>query len=157
MSYELRAVIAAVDLLRVVAAEVPTAQIAELKQGLALIPMTDRLHDALHDPERPREPGFTYFPGGFGHRLGAWSQAGPIAYVEAEYFGGVGSQHAAVWVDGKIDFGPVSSSRVGPAPRADGPISLALSRIGAQKSYGHDEFEAVGLMRHRQLTDWPTR
>ncbi|AUG77824.1 hypothetical protein CFP65_3014 [Kitasatospora sp. MMS16-BH015] len=146
--------ITAVDLAKVVAAEVPTARVIGLAQGLALIPMTDQLYDTVADPERPALPGFTHFPGGFGHRLGAWSQAGPIAYVEAEYFGGVGSQCAAVWLDGKIDFGPIGTGEPSRAPLIDTPISQALRRLGAQKADRGDEFDAVGLLRHRHLTDW---
>ncbi len=154
MSYELRALIAAVDLIKVVAAEVPVGQVAPLQQGFALIPMTDRLFDTLHEGGGGVEPGFAFFPGGFGRRLGAWSQAGPIAYVEAGYSGGNGSQRAAVWIDGKIDFGPLGS-RVGPPARhGSSPISQALHRMGAQKPYSDDEFEAVGLGRHRCVEDW---
>lgn len=154
MSYELRALIGAVDLLKVVAAEVPVARVAPLEQGLALIPMTDRLFDTLNAAGGGTEPGFAFFPGGFGLRLGAWSQAGPIAYVEADYFGGRGFQRAAVWIDGKIEFGPLSSEPGVRAPGAGTPISQALRRMGAQNPYGHDEFEAVGLGRHRHLEDW---
>ncbi|GAA2129838.1 hypothetical protein GCM10009760_01530 [Kitasatospora kazusensis] len=154
MSYELRALIGAVDLLKVVAAEVPVAQVAQLEQGFALIPMTDRLYDALHDAGGGVQPGFAFFPGGFGRRLGAWSQAGPIAYAEAEHFGGRGTQHVAVWVDGKIDFGPVADELAPPYPPEGSPISRALRRMGAQKPYGQDEFEAVGLARHRRSGDW---
>ncbi|MDH6578370.1 hypothetical protein [Kitasatospora sp. MAP5-34] len=154
MSYELRALIAAVDLLKVVAAEVPVAQVAQLEQGLALIPMTERLFDALHYDGGGVEPGFAFFPGGFGRRLGAWSQAGPIAYVEADYSGGHGTQHAAVWIDGKIDLGPLGCGPGHPSVRGSSPISQALHRLGAQKPPRGDEFEAVGLMRHRHLEDW---
>ncbi|MER5642371.1 hypothetical protein ABT095_36200 [Kitasatospora sp. NPDC002227] len=154
MPYELRAVIAAVDLAKVVAAEVPLASVVELAQGLALIPMTDELFRVVNDPERPSLPGFGHFPGGFALRLGAWSQAGPIAYVEAEYCDGMGSQQAALWLDGKIDFGPIGTGGVVPVPRRSGPISQVLQRLGAQKADGTDEFDSVGLLRHRQLTEW---
>ncbi|GAA0662373.1 hypothetical protein GCM10010193_12070 [Kitasatospora atroaurantiaca] len=157
MSYELKALIAATDLLNVVAAEVPVARVARLEQGLALIPMTNRLFDALHESEGLVEAGFESFPGGFGRRLGAWSQAGPIAYVEADYFGGRGVQQAAVWVDGKIDLGPLRTDEDDPRPDEGSPISQALRRLGAQRPYGHDEFEAVGLGRQRSSEGWAVR
>ncbi|WP_354641097.1 hypothetical protein [Kitasatospora camelliae] len=84
MSYELHALIADADLIHVVAAEVPVAQVVRLEQGLALIPMTERLYAALHQESADPAPGFRVFPGGFARRLSAWSKAGPIAYVETE-------------------------------------------------------------------------
>ncbi|MFF3343183.1 hypothetical protein [Streptomyces flavidovirens] len=44
---------------------------------------------------------------GFEKTLSDWSTAGPVAYVEAEYFGGVGEQKAAVWYGGTIVLGPL--------------------------------------------------
>ncbi|MDH6124340.1 hypothetical protein [Kitasatospora sp. GP82] len=154
MSYELRALIATAELASVVAAEVRLARAVRLEQELALIPMTDALLAALHQPEGAVVPGFGFFPGGFGHRLGAWSKAGPVAYVEADYFGGHGSQQAAVWVDGKIELGPLASAPGEPFPAEGSPISRVLRRLGAHSSCGGDEFEAVGLGRHRHLEGW---
>ncbi|WP_327307066.1 hypothetical protein OG730_29420 [Streptomyces sp. NBC_01298] len=34
------------------------------------------------------------------------------------------------------------------------PISQALRRLGARRSLGEDEFDAVGLSRHRDTSDW---
>lgn len=155
MSYELKALIGSWDLLKVVAAEVPVARVARLEQGLALIPMTDLLFDTVAEHGGVLQPGFAAFPGGFGRRLVAWSQASPIGYVEAHYAGGDGTQRAAVWVDGRLVLGPLSCSTGQSFPDDGSPISQALRRIGAQRTPAADEFDEVGLGRHRRLVDWP--
>ncbi|WP_218877954.1 hypothetical protein [Streptomyces sp. TLI_55] len=85
--------------------------------------------------------------------LAQWSAAGPIAYVEAEYFGGVGGQRAAAWDGGTLALGPLGkATRRG--LRTVSPVSQALRRLGARRSLGEDEFSAVGLDRHRHTDDW---
>ncbi|MGW0884375.1 hypothetical protein [Streptomyces sp. NPDC002671] len=76
MSYELRGVVGAGSVLRT---------------------MTDDLFDSVTGGGPARALGFWWLPGGFDVRLAEWSARGPIAYVEAEYFGGVGEQQAAVF------------------------------------------------------------
>uniref|UniRef100_A0AAU2VFF7 Uncharacterized protein n=1 Tax=Streptomyces sp. NBC_00003 TaxID=2903608 RepID=A0AAU2VFF7_9ACTN len=61
------------------------------------MPMTDEVFDAVTDGSTGAELGFWRLPGGFDGLLARWSAAGPLAYAEAEYFGGVGEQRAAVW------------------------------------------------------------
>ncbi|MER5519839.1 hypothetical protein [Streptomyces sp. NPDC002763] len=86
--------------------------------------------------------------------LPQWSAAGPVAYVEAEYFGGVGEQRAAVWTDGALAVGPLDAPAKKWFSRAVSPISQALRQLGVRSSLGEDEFEAVGLDRHRNNDDW---
>ncbi|GAA2230951.1 MULTISPECIES: hypothetical protein [Kitasatospora] len=157
MSYELRALIASVELANVVAAEVRLARAVQLQQELALIPLTAELLDSLDQHEGAVVAGFTFFPRGFERRLNAWSKAGPIAYVEADYFGGRGSQQGAVWLDGKIALGPVGVAVGESFPAEGSPISQVLRRLGAHRPYGEDEFEAVGLGRHRHTEGWLER
>lgn len=82
------------------------------------------------------------------------SAAGPIAYVEAEYFGGVGERRAAVWADGALALSPLDKATEKWFSRAVSPISQALQRLGARRGLGEDEFEAVRLDRHRSNEDW---
>ncbi|MFJ3302879.1 hypothetical protein ACIPSA_07140 [Streptomyces sp. NPDC086549] len=129
MSYELRAVIAGEALLRAVAGD----RVAPLGQGLSLMPMRDDLGGA---------------------RLAEWSARGPVALVEAEYFGGVGEQQAAVWDGGALALGPLRVEEGEPFPADGSPISQALRRLGVQAGDGQDEFAAVGLGRHRSTGRW---
>jgi hypothetical protein len=56
------------------------------------------------------------FPPGFEAVLAAWSAVDPVAYVEAEYFGGIGSQFAAVWRGGTLVLGPLILREDEPRP-----------------------------------------
>ncbi|MEU8951735.1 hypothetical protein [Streptomyces sp. NPDC048489] len=154
MGYELQAVIAADELLRVASREVPGARVVPLGQGLSLMPMTDEVFDGVTDGSDGEGLGFWKLPGGFETRLAQWSSTGPVAYVEAEYFGGAGEQRAAVWDDGSLALGPLGEPEKKRFSRAVSPISQALRWLGARKSLGEDEFEAVGLDRHRNSDDW---
>ncbi|MFF8777673.1 hypothetical protein ACF07W_10455 [Streptomyces sp. NPDC015140] len=154
MGYELQAMIATDELLRAVSGEVPGARAVPLRQGLSLMPMTDEVFDGVTDGSDGGDLGFWKLPGGFGTRLAQWSSTGPVAYVEAEYFGGVGEQRAAVWADGSLALGPLDEPEKKRFSRAVSPISQALRRLGARRSLGEDEFEAVGLDRHRTSDAW---
>lgn len=158
MSYELRAVVAAEELLRAVSQDLAEAVVVPLGQGLSLMPMTDRLFDAVTDGSADGSEvgplGFRRLPGGFDGLLTRWSAAGPVLYAEAEYFGGVGEQRAAVWADGTMALGPLHVSEGQPFPAAGSPISQALRRLGAVADPTGDEFQAVGLDRHRHNEDW---
>jgi hypothetical protein len=154
MAYTLEAVICPTTVLSVVTQDQPGMVIVPLRQGLSLVPMTDELFDELTDGSPNRPHGFWKFPGGFEHVLRSWSSRGPIAYVEAEYFGGVGRQCSAVWNSGTLTFGPVAIEDGQPVPDAGTPISQALARLYVVRGGHHDEFEAAGLSQHRRTEDW---
>lgn len=145
MGYELQAVIAGDGLLRAVSKDLAAARVATLGQGLALMPMTDELFDSVTDGSSDRPLGFWKLPGAFDQVLAEWSTAGPVAYAEADYFGGAGKQRAAVWAEGALEVGPLQT---------DSSISRALRRLGAVAGAATDEFSAVGLDRHRYMEGW---
>jgi hypothetical protein len=118
--------------------------------GVAFIPMTDVLLDRL----TARFPTSTaHAPTEFSKLspsavlwLEELSATGRVAYLETEYFGGVGAQAAAVWERGKVILGP----RQGDV----GPINDALRMLGIIRTQTQDEFDVAGLGRHRQTEDW---
>lgn len=75
--------------------------VVPLRQGLGLVPMTDEVFDTVNDGTPPGLPGCWKLPGGFERVLCSWSARVPVAYVEADIFGGVGTQAAAVWDGGQ--------------------------------------------------------
>ncbi|WP_172384718.1 hypothetical protein [Streptomyces sp. MNP-20] len=154
MGYDLQAVIAGGEALRGAARDLPAARLAEIGQGLSLMPMTDALFDSVTDGGGVGALGFSRLPGGFEKTLAAWSAGGPVAYVEAEYFGGVGEQRAAVWDGGTIVLGPLHVEEGQPFPPAGSPVSQALRRLGVVANADQDEFSAVGLDRHRHGQAW---
>lgn len=154
MGYDLRAVIADEEALRGATRDLPAARLASIGQGLSLMPMTDALFDSVADGSGLGTLGFWGLPEGFEKTLAAWSAGWPVAFVEAEYFGGVGEQRAAVWNGGSIVLGPIHVEEGQPFPPAGSPISQALRWLGAVASTGEDEFSAVGLDRHRHGEAW---
>ena len=83
------------------------------------------------------------------------SNTAALAYVEADFFGGVGTQHAAVWEAGTLAWGPVGLAEQQPIPPQGTAISQALRRIGVTGTDDeHDEFDVLGLQRHRHLEHW---
>ncbi|MGW6647489.1 hypothetical protein [Streptomyces iakyrus] len=154
MSYDLQAVIADESALRAATRDLSAARLASIGQGLSLMPMTDALFDTLTDGSGASTLGFRRLPGGFDETLADWSAMGPVAYVEAEYFGGTGEQRAAVWDAGTIALAPLHVDEDQPFPPQGSPISQALRRLGAVAGAGEDEFSAVGLHRHRRNEAW---
>ena len=87
------------------------------------------------------------------------SKAGSIAYIETEYFGGIGGQCAVVWNQGEVAAGPFRESNY-PAngesvytPPSDGAISQALRYLGVSVGDEFDEFDALGLGNFRRVDD----
>ena len=80
--------------------------------------------------------------------------AGPIGYLEAEYFGGMGMQWAALWSGGSLVAGPHVLADGEPFPPAGSPISRVLAELGVERGDHFDEFDAVGLLRHRDTDGW---
>lgn len=86
------------------------------------------------------------------------SSLGAIAYLEAEFFAGPGTQAAVVWDDGRVVLGPLQHDGDDPAPEqppmSDWPINTALRRLGVRAGEGSDEFDALDLGRHRSTEGW---
>ncbi|MGW2305886.1 hypothetical protein [Streptomyces sp. NPDC001809] len=153
MSYDLKAVIAGRGLLEVLTGELPAARLVDLRHGLALLPMTDALSDTLTDGSRARHSAFWSLPAGFDEALFEWSKRGSVAYVEAEYFGGVGEENAAVWRDGELVLGPLHLVEGEPTPAERTPVCQALRALGVRAGED-DEFTAAGLGAHRNNDGW---
>ena len=79
----------------------------------------------------------------------------PLAYVETNYQGGPGEQSAIVWAGGRIVFGPATTDTGEPrTPLLEGAINRALRHLGVERGDVIDEFDALGLGRHRLNEDW---
>jgi hypothetical protein len=153
MGYILEAVVGSENVLRKAIQGQPAAVLVTLGQGIAMVPMTDELFAAVTDGGSDRPLGFWKLPGGFERVLSDWSSAGPVGYVEAEYFGGFGGQRAALWVDGEVAIGPLAADAS--QQSADGsPISQVLRHLGVNRDNQHDEFDVVGLGRHGHTSEW---
>jgi len=156
VAYVLQCVIAPARALRP-GREFANAVVADLGHGLGLLPMTAALFDEVRRDggADPRFGPAYLFPAGFETVLAAWSAVDPVAYVEAEFFGGIGSQFAAVWRGGALTLGPLALAEDEPWPAPGwSPISQALRELGVSADGHYDEFDAIGLGRHRDVEDW---
>jgi hypothetical protein len=75
-----------------------------------------------------------------------------FAVIETDYFGGTGSQAAAVY-QGRVEILAPESSEIAELGHSIGPINNALRRLGVLAIVGRDEFETVGLYRYRDFYD----
>ncbi len=159
VAYVLEAVLGRVAVLRtgIDRSTLSQAVLVPLEQGMALVPMTKALAGTVTDGGSTRALGFSVLPSGFDWVLAEWSVAGPVGYVEAEYFGGPGSQRAVLWSGGQLAFGPVAVGEQDPRPPEGTPISQVLARLGVSRGDHFDEFDAAGLGRHRRTDGWLPR
>ena len=118
--------------------------VVSLDQGKALIPLTDEVREVYEIPFLPltNEDQVEIAPS---IKAIAERFKGPIAYIEAEFFGGDGTQASAIWKGHKLIFGPVVNASA---------INDALWRLGVVKDGHHDEFDALALGTHRDTNDW---
>ena len=159
MGYVLAAVVARREPLGRVADSVPRAQVVPLADEIELIPVTYAL---LEEGSGTREVDpFPLLSGAapppwLTEQLRQASHHGRVAYVEAEFFGGEGVQAAIGWENGEIALGPmVEEDDDLPPPLEQGAINQALRWLGVRVARGRiDEFETVGLGRHRETDDW---
>jgi hypothetical protein len=85
------------------------AVVIPLTDELALLPITTKLSDELHTDRSKRAydlEGLWELSPEIMSVAAALSHAGLVAYLEAEFFGGTGSQAVLVWETGEITFGP---------------------------------------------------
>jgi hypothetical protein len=136
MAYTLEAFLAGPAAARLLADALGSVAVP-LRQGVVLVPAPGGLTPAAEqaaEQAAPRAEG-----------------AGVVAYVEAEYFGGVGDQQAVLWREGR---------RTALNPEATGPINEALRELGVRRLVPDgggeplDEFDSVGLGRHRATEEW---
>lgn len=127
-----------------------TAHLVRLSEDLVLLPVTDELFD---------DAVARFGGGGDNHEAVFWKFSPALcalamslvgdrmyAYIETDYFGGVGTQAAAVWKGREIVMAPEKAEI--------GPINGALSLLGVQRGPRLDQFDRIGLSRHRHMEDW---
>ena len=143
MGYYLQALIGHHGALHRHSKEFRSCRIVSLRADIAMIPLTDEFLEEIGDDDIAEN--FDKLS----HPLEAWtlqiSQDSPVACVEAEYFGGTGNQSAVVWNHGLRVLGPIH------APDA---INQALRLLGINAGSARDEFDAIGLGRHRDTVSW---
>ena len=148
VGYELCAVIGGEKALRAFTIGLD-AKIVALAAGMSLVPLTEKLLETLKadsgEDAKTVSPIFEYLYRVIVDRAVAASEEGPLAYVEAGYFGGQGLQMAVAWDQGDMVMEPTDSKN---------PINQALRLLGVKAVAPDDEFDTVGLGRHRRTARW---
>lgn len=143
MAYVLQAIISTQSVLEAHASDFGAAVVVPLNSGLALIPITNELLDEIGASGSSGQ--FYQLTPAVSDWLRVISSSASAAYVEAEFFGSVGEQGAVVWARGEEVLAPTHDAKA---------INIALRLLGVSRGTAHDEFEAVGLPRHRRTRDW---
>ncbi len=123
------------------------ADLIELPQGFGMILMTDKL---LRDVEELAEvsdeivfPGLDRFTEAVRELMERYSFHTKLAYIETDYFGGVGTQGGLLYESGCCVVAPRSSET--------GVINALLSELGVRREPGKDEFDSLGLSKYRRM------
>jgi hypothetical protein len=121
-------------------------KVVPLSAGVDLIPFNATALKALGLPFLPlTDEGGARLPIAISKLCEKLSAHSSLAYIEAEFFGGSGTQAHAIYSAGKSIGEPVVS---------ESSINDALRYLGISKGDSLDEFEAVGLARHRNTESW---
>jgi hypothetical protein len=159
VSYELRALAGRYEITAQVARETRSTAV-ELPQGYGLLPITSHVLDHLGgDDAGPFGDVFWFLSSGVDALARRISLTGGIAYLEAEIFGGTGTQAIVLWRNGQVCLGPVATEFTATAPDPSSsrqwPFNQALRELGVDRGGAFDEFDALGLGRWRHTEDWP--
>ncbi len=123
-------------------------KVVHLEQGLTMVPLTDSLFDEI-TASTPEEThlvqGLERLSTSLAELLREVSDDISVAYVEAEYWGGVGSQSAVMWDKGEVVFQVLNSQDA---------INQVLRMLGIEAKDAVDEFDSVNLGRYRFTNDW---
>lgn len=143
MGYHLQAIIGNRDLLQAHSHNFPSVVVVPLSFDLALVPVTDELLDEIGAAGGSGR--FEKYTPSLANWIRRISKGGIVSYIEAEYFGGTGGQGSVVLEKEQEVLSPVHS---------DDAINQALRLLGVSADEFRDEFEAVGLPRHRNIEGW---
>lgn len=110
---------------------IPLGTAIRARYGIPFLPLTDS--------------GNVELPAALLTLLTELNVGGAVIYIEAEIFGGEGTQ-AHVWC--------AKDAAASPAVVAHDAINLALRLLGVPHSSSADEFDAVGLGTFRETDEW---
>lgn len=121
-------------------------QLVPLQAGLEMIPFTSAIRSAHDLAFCPLTDGdCNELPETLAALCLQLSERCELAYIEAELFGGAGTQAHAFFVHNKA---------AGTPQIARDAINSALLRLGVRRRPDKDEFDVVGLGQHRNTDSW---
>ncbi|MNP14531.1 hypothetical protein D3C76_1068610 [compost metagenome] len=145
MGYYFHGIITSIDIIDSIKNRYNNLVIIPLYKELVIIPLTDELFDEINMNQGRTINKYEYLTDLIGLFCAEISKLSKTAYVEAEYFGGSGSQNGIVWDQGEVVFEKTISSNA---------INKTLEILGIIRTDDKDEFDTVHLGRHRFVDDW---
>ena len=144
MGYSIQALVAP---LGVFPSELPgDLEVIALNENMQLIPLGTTAQERYGIPFLPlTDDGATELPATLRPLWQKLGDAGDMAYIEAEIFGGLGTQ-AYVMIE--------RGDRVGAPVVSTDAINVALRLLGVKATISKDEFDSVGLGKHRDTDYW---
>lgn len=147
MGYYLNSFVGRQERLEKLALQFTSAKVVSLKQGVALVPMTGELFNEINNYRVNNDlKGWEFLTKDVEREILGKIGSDMIAYIEVEFFGGVGGQTGVIWKDGKRVYEEYSKKNV---------VNSILQQFGVVKDKSSwDEFDSVGLGQHRDTDDW---
>lgn len=147
MGHTLRAIVGKAQPVAQLARNWRLARLVLLPQSFALVPVTTPLHNDMIELFAEKRPNpyddLALLSAALERVIRDASDGAQLAYIETDYFGGIGTQSAIGWENGAVACGPFgSNSNVR-------PIDTVLAWMGAVANTGSDEFDALTLGRFR--------
>jgi len=144
MAYELKALLAKVQTFKAADLRYP---VVSLSHGMALLPLTETIIHLIGVKSFPLQDFYQITVDSNLDKLGvSLSLFGPVAFIQANIFGGIGDQASMVWSGGKRIRLEVSMKA----------INNAIEDIDEdiwEPSAG-DEFDTLDLGRFRYTSEW---
>ena len=113
MSHVLEALVADISVLREFATEYKNAVVVNLEeQSMGLLPLIQTLFQEFDNSELPY-PEMIKFSKPLLEKVVLLSKLAPIAYIQTEYWGGMGTQGAMVLHNGNVVLEPVLADGIG--------------------------------------------
>lgn len=120
--------------------------VVEMPCELFLVPLTNDYVNSNDIPFLPlTDEGFDNIDGRLSEICLSLSSGGKAAYIEAEFFGGDGTQGCALFENRKVIEAPQEN---------DSAINHALSWLGISPEGEQDEFSVAGLGLQRSTEGW---
>jgi hypothetical protein len=152
-----QALIASEETLAVAQRLIPSFVVCPLTQGLAIAPITDYVEMSLtgseFPPLDPVPPLAEEIAAGVTALATKLSAQGTVVYAATFIHGGTGGQDALVWTNGELVLS-LHDDEENMSKWPNSPISRALRHIGVITEEKQDEFDAIGLGKHRSNEAW---
>ncbi len=122
------------------------AEEIKLPQGYGMVFLTNALLEDITElfdvPDAFCYPELDFFTVAADQFLQQYSFRAKLAYIETDYFGGVGTQAGVLYENGRIAIEPRSG---------DGTVNLLLKELGVWCVPGKDAFDSLNLGRYRHM------